>query len=215
MGRPNCQREVEAGPFIGPQNPQSPWAMAADRFFENSFGDRGRSACRCGWYTFANDLIKSLLPQIQAFMGRPMLSDQAFSGLVCRVQAGDPDAAAELLEHFEPEIRLEVRVRLRVQDGRVRRALDSMDVIQSVLASFFTAVASGRIVPENPQQLLAFLVAMTRNKLLTQVRRQKQQRRDVRRVQTFETGLHDVATADESPSEFVAGKELFAKSAGD
>ena len=45
-----------------------------------------------------------------------------------RVQAGDPDAADELIRHYEADIRLEVRVRMRVQDGRVRRMFDSMDI---------------------------------------------------------------------------------------
>lgn len=97
-----------------------------------------------------------------------MLSTVAFDELMCRVQAGDADAAAELVHEYESDIRLEVRVRLRVQNGRVRRMLDSMDITQSVLASFFAGVAVGRIAPQHPQQLLALLVTMARNKLLTQ-----------------------------------------------
>jgi len=102
--------------------------------------------------------------------------------LMSRIQAGDPDAAAELVRHYEPDIRLEVRVRLRIQDGRVRRMLDSMDITQSVLASFFAGVAVGRFAPQHPQQLLGLLVTMARNKLLSQVRHQRQQRRDARRA---------------------------------
>jgi RNA polymerase sigma-70 factor (ECF subfamily) len=125
-----------------------------------------------------------------------------------RVQAGDPDAAAELIRHYEADIRLEVRVRMRVQDGRMRRLLDSMDVTQSVLASFFAGVAAGKLAPEHPQQLLGLLVVMTRNKLLNQARDQRRQRRDIRRAQSFDPVAHDVSARGETPSQIVSNQEL-------
>jgi DNA-directed RNA polymerase specialized sigma24 family protein len=131
-----------------------------------------------------------------------------FNRLMSRVQAGDPEAAVELLRQYEQEIRLEVRVRLRVQDGRVRRLLDSMDITQSVLASFFAGVTVGQFSPEHPQQLLGLLIAMARNKLLTQVRDQRRQRRDVRRVQSLEPADCQIPAAGESPSQVVAANEL-------
>jgi len=137
-----------------------------------------------------------------------VLSNEAFDQLMSRVRAGQPDAAAELVRHFEPEIRLEVRVQLRVQDPRMRRLLDSMDITQSVFGSFFAGVAVGRFVPDNPRQLLALLATMTRSKLLTQVRKHRRQRRDVRRVQSIDEAARDVAAEGASPSEFVAGTEL-------
>jgi RNA polymerase sigma-70 factor (ECF subfamily) len=137
-----------------------------------------------------------------------VLSIVAFDELMSRVQAGDPDAAAELVQHYEPDIRLEVRVRMRIQDGRVRRMLDSMDITQSVLASFFAGVAVGRFAPQHPQQLLGLLVTMARNKLLTQVRHQRRQRRDARRGESFNAVVHDVAARGESPSQIVANREL-------
>ena len=140
-----------------------------------------------------------------------MLSSEAFHDLMGRVRAGDPDAAAELIREFEPEIRLEVRVRLRVQDSRVRRLMDSMDITQSVLASFFTGVAIGRFQPTHPKQLLGLLISMTRNKLLTQVRDQRRQRRDIRRVQSMESADGYLAAAGESPSQLIASKELLSE----
>lgn len=137
-----------------------------------------------------------------------MLSSDAFDELMSRVRAGQPEAAAELVRQFEPEIRLEVRVRLRLQDSRMRRLLDSMDITQSVFGSFFAGVAVGRFVPENPRHLLGLLTTMTKNKLLTQVRNHRRQRRDVRRVQSIDVVAGDVAADGESPSEFVAGAEL-------
>lgn len=137
-----------------------------------------------------------------------VLSSDEFHALMGRVQAGDPEAASELIRQFEPEIRLEVRVRLRIQDGRVRRLLDSMDITQSVLGSFFAGIAVGRYTPRHPKQLLALLITMTRNKLLTQVRDQRRQRRDIRRVQSMDVAIHDVAGSDASPSQLFAADEL-------
>lgn len=137
-----------------------------------------------------------------------MLSTVAFDELMGRVQSGDRAAAGELVRHFEPDIRLEVRVRLRVQDGRVRRLFDSMDITQSVLASFFSGVSAGRFHPRHPLQLLRLLVTMARNKLLTRVRDQRRQRRDARRRESFDAAVHDVPAGGESPSQIVAGREL-------
>jgi DNA-directed RNA polymerase specialized sigma24 family protein len=137
-----------------------------------------------------------------------VISGDAFDELMARVRAGQPAAAAELVRRFEPEIRLEVRVRMRVQDGRMRRLLDSIDITQSVFGSFFAGVAVGRFVPENPRQLLGLLATMTRNKLLTQVRNHRRQRRDVRRQQSIEAVGTDPVSTGASPSEFVAGAEL-------
>jgi RNA polymerase sigma factor (sigma-70 family) len=86
--------------------------------------------------------------------------------------------------------------------------LDSMDITQSVLASFFAGVAVGRFTPQHPQQLLGLLVTMARNKLLSQVRSQRRQRRDARRGESFDGARHDVAAGDESPSQIVANLEL-------
>lgn len=137
-----------------------------------------------------------------------MLSSETFQDLMHRVESGDPDAAAELIRHYEPEIRLEVRVRMRVQDGRVRRLLDSMDITQSVLAGFFAGIAAGQFAPSHPQQLLGLLITMTRNKLLTQVRNQRRQRRDIRRVESIDTVAHDVAGDEQTPSQVVADREI-------
>jgi RNA polymerase sigma factor (sigma-70 family) len=137
-----------------------------------------------------------------------VLSSDAFQELMARVKAGDADAATELVRNFEPEIRLEVRVRLRVQDARMRRLLDSMDITQSVLASFFTGVAVGRFTPQHPKQLLGLLITMARNKLLTQVRDQRRQRRDIRRMQAIDATGPDLPARGETPSQFVAADEL-------
>jgi RNA polymerase sigma factor (sigma-70 family) len=127
--------------------------------------------------------------------------------LIRRIRAGDDRAAAELVERYEPAIRREVR--LRLEDPRLRRVFDSMDVCQSVLASFFVRAAAGQYDLQEPGQLLRLLVTMARNKVASEARRQHRQRRDSRRVSPGgDEALGMVAAGGESPSQIVAGEEL-------
>jgi RNA polymerase sigma-70 factor (ECF subfamily) len=135
-----------------------------------------------------------------------MVEDSSFLDFIRRIRAGDDRAAAELVRRYEPAIRREVRFRLR--DARLLRLFDSMDVCQSVLASFFVRAAAGQYDLHEPAQLLKLLVTMTRNKVVSQARQQFRQRRDSRRL----TGSRpeDLETTDDraSPSEEVAAQEL-------
>jgi RNA polymerase sigma-70 factor (ECF subfamily) len=135
-----------------------------------------------------------------------MPEDHTFTEFIGRIRAGDEKAASELVNRFEPVIRLEVRMAIR--DPRLNRVLDSMDICQSVLASFFVRAASGQYDLDSPKQLTQLLVKMARNKLAAQARRHHRERRDVRRV-SEETGrkLDTIATGP-TPSQMVAGQEL-------
>lgn len=130
----------------------------------------------------------------------------AFRELIARVRAGDAAAAAELVRLYEPAIRRAARVRL--VDTRLERLLDSMDICQAVLASFFVRVAAGQYELDQPQQLIKLLVNMARNKLADEARKHAAERRDNRRV--VEGGLERIEVADRaaSPSEHLTGKEL-------
>jgi ECF sigma factor len=132
--------------------------------------------------------------------------EDAFADLIRRVRAGDQQAAADLVRQFEPEIRREVRVRLR--DPRLRRVLDSMDICQSVLASFFVRAALGQYELERLDQLIRLLMTMTRNKLVGQVRRMQAQRRDERLIDPAGPGGLDTLSDGPSPSRLVEGAEL-------
>jgi DNA-directed RNA polymerase specialized sigma24 family protein len=124
-----------------------------------------------------------------------------------RIRSGDKEAAAELVRRYEPAIRTEVRLRLR--DRRLRRFFDSMDVCQAVLSSFFLRAAAGQCDLEQPEQLLHFLIAMTRNKVAYLVRRERAQQRDHRRLAEVGSGeLKAVPVVQESPSDLAAGAEL-------
>jgi RNA polymerase sigma-70 factor (ECF subfamily) len=133
-----------------------------------------------------------------------------YAEFIARIRAGDEQAAAELVRRYEPEIRLEVRTWLRLRDPRLRRVFDSMDVCQSVLASFFLRAAAGAYDMERPDQLAALLAGIARNKLSEHVRHHQRQRRDVRRVEAAGAEALEVPVA-ETPSQCVAGKELLAE----
>ena len=70
-----------------------------------------------------------------------------YSEFIRRIRQGDERAAEELVRRYEAEIRLEVRGWLRLRNPRLRRVFDSMDICQSVLASFFARAAVGRFRP--------------------------------------------------------------------
>jgi RNA polymerase sigma-70 factor (ECF subfamily) len=134
-----------------------------------------------------------------------MANDSSFAEFIRRIRAGDEQAAAELVRQYESAIRLEIRLRLR--DAHLRRLLDSMDICQSVLASFFVRAAAGQYELQQPSQLLKLLVAMARNKLALQARKHHSQRRDSRRTSTAENALSSVASGH-SPDRVAAGREL-------
>ena len=136
------------------------------------------------------------------------METEPYTDLIRRLRAGDAEAAAELVRRYEPEIRLEVRAWLRMRDSRLRRAFDSMDICQSVLASFFVRAASGQYDLDRPEKLVPLLVGMARNKLAWHVRHEQRRRRDIRRVGAAGPEELELAGAEPSPSAVVEGEEL-------
>jgi RNA polymerase sigma-70 factor (ECF subfamily) len=138
-----------------------------------------------------------------------MADDSTFAEFLRRVRAGDEQAAAELVRRYESAVRVEVRMRLA--DSRLRRVVDSMDLCQSVLASFFVRAAAGQYQPERPEQLVRLLVTIARNKVAYQARRQQARRRDQRRDVGLDTPGREPAGTDPSPSRVASGRELLAE----
>jgi len=136
-----------------------------------------------------------------------MADETTFADFVRRIREGDEQAASELVRKYEPLIRREVR--LRLEDRRLGRLFDSIDVCQSVLASFFVRTAAGQYDLQQPAQLVKLLVTMARNKLASEARRQNRQRRDQRRVAANpDDALERIAAASPGPGTLLAGKEL-------
>ena len=134
-----------------------------------------------------------------------MPDQTAFADFIRRIRAGDAQAAAELVQQYESVIRLEVK--LRLSDPRLRRLFDSMDICQSVLASFFVRAALGHYDLEEPGQLVKLLVGLARNKFAFHVRHERRQRRDHRRLEAVGQEQLEAAAAP-SPSQQIAAREL-------
>jgi RNA polymerase sigma-70 factor (ECF subfamily) len=134
-----------------------------------------------------------------------MPADDSFRDLIRRVRGGDDAAATELVRLYEPTIRLVVRRRL--YDPSLRRHFDSVDICQSVLASFFVRAAMGQYVLETPDQLLKLLSTMARNKLVDQVGKQRAAQRD-HRLQQEGGRASDLVDPHRTPSQVAANRDL-------
>jgi RNA polymerase sigma-70 factor (ECF subfamily) len=135
-----------------------------------------------------------------------MPDQDTFADFIRRIRAGDEQAAVEMVHRYEPLIRREIR--LQLEDRRLARLFDSMDICQSVLKSFFFRTAAGQYDLDTPEQLQRLLVTMARNKLASAARGQYRQRRDQRRLAAGEEKLDGVAAGGPTPSQILAGKEL-------
>jgi RNA polymerase sigma-70 factor (ECF subfamily) len=125
------------------------------------------------------------------------MKNMEFEKFLSALRAGDDKAAAELVRRYEPLVRRVIRMRLT--DPRLRRAFDSVDVCQSVLANFFKAVDKLDVNTEGNFRKL--LVRMATNKLIDKVRRE----------QHHAGGLPaewEPAAATPSPSHVVAQQDL-------
>jgi RNA polymerase sigma-70 factor (ECF subfamily) len=128
--------------------------------------------------------------------------------LLRKVRAGDQQAATTLVRHYEPAIRRVVR--LRLANAPLMALLDSTDICQSVLASFFVRMNLGQYTFETPEQMIRLLATMARSKLAAQVRRQQAQRRDRRRVTSVEDE-GQLPARTPTPSRLVEAKDLLAE----
>jgi RNA polymerase sigma-70 factor (ECF subfamily) len=130
----------------------------------------------------------------------------SFQELMHRVRDRDESAAAELVQRYQGHIRRAVRYQLH--DPRLRRIFDSMDVCQSVLATFFKRVAAGQYNLEHAEQLIQLLVKMACNKVAGQARRQRAKRRDLGRIEHAAFLTEEKAATAKEPGEQLALSEI-------
>lgn len=136
-----------------------------------------------------------------------MLDTSSFSSFMLMIRGGSEEAARELVRRFEGVIRREAH--LRMDDHRLFRIFDSMDISQSVLTSFFVRASTGHFEDlETPQQLVKLLLQMTRNKLAFQVRRQRARCRDNRLLAAAPVDELNVASTYPGPSQLASDHDL-------
>jgi RNA polymerase sigma factor (sigma-70 family) len=131
-----------------------------------------------------------------------MPSNWSFEDLVQRVRAGDRAAAEQLVRQYEPELRR--RVRLLLSDHHAWAACGLSDIVQSVFRRFFVHLLEGNYDLKDPNQLIALLVTIGRNRVID-VSRDPDNRGLRDSTVRILTGIADGA---KTPSELVAMREL-------
>jgi RNA polymerase sigma-70 factor (ECF subfamily) len=123
-----------------------------------------------------------------------------FSSLMTRVQRGEQQAAWELLEAYGTHVERSVR---RSLNRNLRARFDTVDFMQVVWASFFRAPEKMRRIG-SPPELMAYLNALARNKVVNEVREVHAQKRDMRREiridAVHDADQGDLASRDPTPS---------------
>jgi DNA-directed RNA polymerase specialized sigma24 family protein len=135
-----------------------------------------------------------------------MQHQHPFDELLRRVRAGEPLAAYDLVQRYESAVRVAIRTRL--SDPALRQQFDSMDICQSVLASFFLRAAAGQYDLNEPGQLVALLTKMAQNKLAMHARSEYRQRRDVRRASSLSEAWPPPTDNTAGPDEQVIHRDL-------
>ena len=92
-----------------------------------------------------------------------------------RVSQGDSQAITELVEKFEPEIRVIARRQL---GPSLRPYLDSMDIVQSIHRTLFLGLKNEQFQFASPERLFAFVSMLVRRKTARQWRKHRRQQRE-------------------------------------
>jgi hypothetical protein len=87
------------------------------------------------------------------------------------IQGGDEGAVEAMLEEMDPFLRRVIRMRLL--DGRLRRAVDTTDILQSLLKDFLRQPAAGEPDETSSARLCAYLAAAVRHKVQTRLRKER------------------------------------------
>ena len=96
--------------------------------------------------------------------------DDNFAELIARVRTGDELAAAQLVQRYERAVLRCVRSRL---GHDMRRAMDSMDIMQSVHRSLLMGLRHDKFQFSTSQQLLALAIVMVQRKVARKWRSMK------------------------------------------
>jgi DNA-directed RNA polymerase specialized sigma24 family protein len=90
---------------------------------------------------------------------------------LAKIQGGDGGAVEAMLQELDPFLRGVIR--LRLLDGRLRRAVDTTDILQSLLKDFLRQPAAGERAETSSAQLCAYLAAAVRHKVQTRLRKER------------------------------------------
>jgi RNA polymerase sigma-70 factor, ECF subfamily len=107
-----------------------------------------------------------------------MPADASFDRLLADLRAGDPSAAARVVERYAHRLVALARKNL---ERRILAKEDPEDVLQSVFKSFFNRMSAGQFRLDRPEDLWALLVSLTLHKCGHRAEYFRAARRDVQR----------------------------------
>lgn len=113
---------------------------------------------------------------------KPSEADPDSVELLALWRAGDEQAAETLFRRYVDRLVLLARGRMST---KMTRRVDAEDVVQSAYRSFFVGARAGRYELQRGGDLWRLLVAITLNKVLHQVRRNRASKRAVDRERNF------------------------------
>jgi RNA polymerase sigma factor (sigma-70 family) len=127
-----------------------------------------------------------------------------FDRLMADVAAGSEEAVWQLAEIYTPYIIRAVRLSL---SPRIRPKLDSQDFAQTLWASLLLKRADLTRL-KSPEQLIAYLVQATKNKVIDKTRHFKTQKHNVDREENLESYAAVKAQARlQSPRQFLYSRD--------
>ena len=135
--------------------------------------------------------------------------DGELAEFLARIQAGEEDAARELLARYEPEVRLVVRRQL---PRLLRSRFDSLDFLQSVWGDFFQKVKTGPTEFSDSRHLVAFLARAAKNKVIDQYRRAASLKQDMHREEPIWSDggrARELEAAEATPSQVAEAHEVY------
>ena len=142
-------------------------------------------------------------------MGAIMVDERSeFRAAIAGVRAGSPEAVWKLIADYGPHIQRVVRRKL---DRRMRSKFDSQDFVQMVWASVFRN-PQGICSLEEPGDLIRYLAALGRRKVIDEYRRriQKDTKYNVTREQSLddsELAEHPADAEQLTPSQLAIARE--------
>jgi DNA-directed RNA polymerase specialized sigma24 family protein len=104
------------------------------------------------------------------------MSGGGFQKFLEILRSGDAEAVDRLLADFDPFLRQAIR--LRLCDGRARRAVDTADILQSLLKDFLDREGANGTAAST-RKLRAYLAAAVQYKIAAKIRKERRRTADL------------------------------------
>jgi RNA polymerase sigma-70 factor (ECF subfamily) len=137
-----------------------------------------------------------------------MTTDDEFAILMSQVRDGDQAAAWKLIEVYGSHVLKVIRRSLSIQ---LRSKFDSQDFVQTVWKSFFRD-RDRLLAMQSPDQLVRYIQAIARNKVVDETRRRHTAKFNVGREEEFDDAVgggprpSEIAIVRETWDRLMAGK---------